>query len=682
MLNTDALRFGLYMAIATIIVALTAVFGKFEERFVIAGVLNLSQVLLAIIVGGTGFYVGARSRSAGMQSVIITGMVASLIVGVALVLIVLVEASIDLTFIFPDLKTDPIGPALTFGQELLPGLVTLLVISLVLGLLSSGLLALPDRIRQIAIMALALTVVVGVLQSQINKIITLPDALALTVVAVSAYLVSQRMLGRPLLIRLFAGAALGAAFGLGLALAAAGGLEAGGILSGSGDVPRVLTTEVVVSIVIFGITGVLGATMTAAPRGIFYAGIGLLVSLIILGGLNAQGSMTVVMAVVTFAILGITFWYMPGFNAQAQARFEDLTPSAQRSVRRIAIGGALILMLVAPSFLGQYITSVIDLVGLYVIMGIGLTVTIGYAGLLDLGYVAFFAIGAYTVGILTTPSLITCGGINPSEIARDDIATTCTGLLTFWQAWPLSVLVAGCAGLLLGIPILRLRGDYLAIVTLGFGEIIRLIALSNTFSPLLGGAQGIANIPFPVLDLTALNPAWRIGLGGATSIYYVILASVMAAAFVVIRLGGTRLGRAWRAMRADEDVARAMGIDVVRIKLMAYATGASFAGLGGAIFGSWLQGIFPNSFTLLVSINVVSMIIIGGMGSIPGVMLGAFVLLGLPEVLRELQDYRLLAFGVLLVVTMLSKPQGLLPPPIRRLSELAQSRRASAQMEA
>ena len=136
-------------------------------------------------------------------------------------------------------------------------------------------------------------------------------------------------------------------------------------------------------------------------------------------------------------------------------------------------------------------------------MGIGLTVTIGYAGLLDLGYVAFFAIGAYSVGILTTPSLITCGGINPSEIARENIATTCTGLLTFWQAWPLSVLVAGCAGLLLGIPILRLRGDYLAIVTLGFGEIIRLIALSNTFSPLLGGAQGIANIPFPVLDLTA-----------------------------------------------------------------------------------------------------------------------------------------------------------------------------------
>ncbi len=671
MLNTDALRFGLYMAIATIIVALTAVFGKFEERFVIAGVLNLSQVLLAIIVGGTGLYVAARSQQSGMRTAVVTGMLASLIVGVGLALVVLIEASIDLTFIFPDLKTDPIGPALTFGLELLPGLLALLALSLVLGVISSALLMLPVRVRQVGLMALALTVVVGVLQSQINKVITLPDALALAAVGGGGYIAGGRMIGRPLSIRLLAGTVIGAAAGLVLAVAAGSGLEAGSVLRGAGDMPRLLTTDAAASMVVFGVFGLVGVMISAAPRGIFYAGVGLLVAVIILGGLNAQGGMTLTMAVITFFILSFTFWFMPGFNRQAESRFEDLDPQAQQSVRRIAVAIAFVLMLAAPSFLGQYITSVIDLVGLYVIMGIGLTVTIGYAGLLDLGYVAFFAIGAYTVGILTTPSLITCGGINPSEIARADIATTCTGVLTFWQAWPLCILVAGCAGLLLGIPILRLRGDYLAIVTLGFGEIIRLIALSNTFSPLLGGAQGIANIPFPVLDLTALNPAWRIGLGGATSIYYLILAGVMVAAFVVVRLGGTRLGRAWRAMRADEDVARAMGIDVVRIKLLAYATGASFAGLGGAIFGSWLQGIFPNSFTLLVSINVVSMIIIGGMGSIPGVILGAFVLIGLPEVLRELQDYRLLAFGVLLVVTMLSKPQGLLPPPLRRLSEQA-----------
>jgi branched-chain amino acid transport system permease protein len=309
-------------------------------------------------------------------------------------------------------------------------------------------------------------------------------------------------------------------------------------------------------------------------------------------------------------------------------------------------------------------------------MGIGLNIVVGYAGLLDLGYVAFFALGAYTIGLLTTPSLLTCGGIHPSDIVRADIPAVCTRVLTFWEAWPFAILVAGLAGVLLGIPVLRLRGDYLAIVTLGFGEIIRLIALSNEFKPLLGAAQGISNIPGPVIDLTALNESWRFELGNAFNIYYLILASVLITAFIAIRLAGTRLGRAWRAMRADEDVAQAMGINLVRTKLLAFAIGAAFAGMGGAIFGSWLKGIFPNSFTLAVSINVLSLIIIGGLGSIPGVVLGALMLIGLPEVLRELQDYRLLAFGILLVVTMLVKPQGLIPPPLRRLSQTAEEYRA------
>jgi branched-chain amino acid transport system permease protein len=328
-------------------------------------------------------------------------------------------------------------------------------------------------------------------------------------------------------------------------------------------------------------------------------------------------------------------------------------------------------MIAAPAFLGQYITSILDLVGLYVVMGIGLNVVVGYAGLLDLGYVAFFALGAYTVGILTTPSLLTCGGLSPRDIPVKEIATVCTGVMTFWQAWPFAILVAGLAGVLLGIPVLRLRGDYLAIVTLGFGEIIRLIALSNEFKPLLGAAQGISNIPGPVLDLTAINSAWRFELGNALNIYYLILVCVIVVAFIAIRLSGTRLGRAWRSMRADEDVAQAMGINLVRTKLLAFAIGAAFAGMGGAIFGSWLKGIFPNSFTLAVSINVLSLFIIGGLGSIPGVVLGALILIGLPEVLRELQDYRLLAFGILLVATMLMKPEGLIPPPIRRLAENA-----------
>ena len=160
-------------------------------------------------------------------------------------------------------------------------------------------------------------------------------------------------------------------------------------------------------------------------------------------------------------------------------------------------------------------------------------------------------------------------------------------------------------------------------------------------------------------------------LGEAQDNYYLFLAGVFFTAFVVYRLASSRLGRAWLAIRADEDVAEAIGIHLVGTKLLAFGISSAFAGLGGAIFGGWLQGIFPNSFTLFVSINVLSLIIIGGMGSIPGVVLGAFILIGLPEALREIQDYRLLAFGSLLVVAMLLKPDGLLPPEPPKLSEKA-----------
>ncbi|MBC7812516.1 MAG: branched-chain amino acid ABC transporter permease [Burkholderiales bacterium] len=239
----------------------------------------------------------------------------------------------------------------------------------------------------------------------------------------------------------------------------------------------------------------------------------------------------------------------------------------------------------------------------------------------------------------------------------------------------MAILLCGKAGIHLGIPVLRLRGDYLAIVTLGFGEIIRLIILSNTFKPLLGGAQGIADIPSPVIDLRFINPDWYLEIGNANTIYYLILFGVIVVALITMRLVNTRLGRAWRAMRADEDVAQAMGINLIRSKLLAFAIGAAFAGMGGAIFAGWLKGIFPNSFTLLVSINVLAMIIIGGLGSLPGVVIGSLMLIGLPEILRELQDYRLLAFGILLVVTMLLKPEGIVPRQVGRLAELAVARR-------
>jgi branched-chain amino acid transport system permease protein len=679
MIYKDTFRYSLYAAGAILVLALTAVFGKFAQLTVVGGQLSLSYVLLAVILMGVGYVTGAKAK--GTITAALNGSIGSVIVGLALVLLIFIEANVDLSFVFPDLKTDPIGPVLTFGQELIPGCLLLLLVSALGGVLGGLLRRIPTRIRRVILVSLSMTVVIGLLENQINTVMSLPDALALVLVFGITYGISARRPSDNLPIRLALGGGMGLASGLILSLIAnGGGLEPGGLLRGVGTVPRILSASTGGSIlplmIILGVVGVIGALLASAAPSIHAGAIYLIGTVLLLGVLNWQGTMTYLAAALTIVILAVMFWFVPSLNQRSQARFTDLDREQQQLTRYLIIAVTLVVMIVAPTFLGQYITSILDLVGLYIIMGIGLNIVVGYAGLLDLGYVAFFALGAYTIGILTTPSLLTCGGVAPNDIPIKDIQTVCTGVMTFWQAWPFAILVAGLAGVLLGIPVLRLRGDYLAIVTLGFGEIIRLIVLSNEFKPLFGAAQGISNIPGPVVDLTALNPAWKFELGNALNIYYVILAGVLITAFIAIRLAGSRLGRAWRSMRADEDVAQAMGINLVRTKLLAFAIGAAFAGMGGAIFGSWLKGIFPNSFTLAVSINVLSLIIIGGLGSIPGVVLGALMLLGLPEILRELQDYRLLAFGLLLVATMLLKPDGLIPPPIRRLSESAEAYRA------
>jgi branched-chain amino acid transport system permease protein len=198
-----------------------------------------------------------------------------------------------------------------------------------------------------------------------------------------------------------------------------------------------------------------------------------------------------------------------------------------------------------------------------------------------------------------------------------------------------------------------MRGDYLAIVTLGFGEIIRILALSDLLKPLIGGAQGVLQIPKPAIGtLSLVKPE---------HLYYVVLAGVLLAAFVSWRLRDSRLGRQWMAIREDEDVAEAMGINLVSTKLLAFAIGAAFSGLGGAIFASKLTSIFPHSFSILVSINILCLIIVGGMGSLPGVVVGALILVGLPELLREFAEHRMLMYGALLIVMMLVRPEGFWP---------------------
>jgi len=344
-------------------------------------------------------------------------------------------------------------------------------------------------------------------------------------------------------------------------------------------------------------------------------------------------------ALLFLGVVGLTAtWLLKG--QQVREGVGRLPEQQQTALRWMGIGAGILILLFLPMILRSYLTSVIDKVGLYILMGLGLNVVVGFAGLLDLGYVAFYAIGAYTMGVLTTT-----GALGGAEVS-------------FWVALPIAIGVSVLAGIILGVPVLGMRGDYLAIVTLGFGEIIRILALSNWLRPYIGGAQGIIPIPRPSV----------MGKELATfqNLYYVILAGCAIALFISWRLRDSRLGRTWMAIREDEDVAQAMGIDLVRAKLLAFAVGAAFAGAAGAIFASQIGSIYPHSFNLLISINVLSLIIVGGIGSLPGVVVGSLFLVGLPEMLSELEEYRLLFYGASLVVMMLARPEGLWPEATRK----------------
>lgn len=351
-------------------------------------------------------------------------------------------------------------------------------------------------------------------------------------------------------------------------------------------------------------------------------------------GLTVIGAITLFVAILVLAYL----WQV---IRPRVSQAVDRLPTRRRQLLRFAVTTLMLVVLfLLPQVLGSYLSEVADLVGFYIIMALGLNVVVGFAGLLDLGYVAFFAIGAYTMAVLTTPELPLVRSIIPQ--------------LTFWQALPFAVLASLIAGVLLGIPVLKTRGDYLAIITLGFGEIIRLLVLSDALKPGLGGAQGVTGVARP-----AFGDAVRVD--SPQEFYYLILIGILLAWFVTARLKKSRLGRAWMAVREDEDVAAAMSINLVGYKLLAFATGATLAGLSGAMFGSKLGSMVPASFNVLVSINVLAVLIVGGMGSLPGVIVGALALIGLPELLREFNEFRWWVYGIVLVVMMLYKPEGLWP---------------------
>ncbi|MEA1978922.1 MAG: hypothetical protein U9N80_13615 [Chloroflexota bacterium] len=345
-----------------------------------------------------------------------------------------------------------------------------------------------------------------------------------------------------------------------------------------------------------------------------------------------------VAAIIFFLAAGLTVW-QGRRKATHIAEPEGVSTLSKSRLRWMTYAGVVVTLLLLPLLLGSYLSEVLNNVGLFILMGLGLNIVVGFAGLLDLGYVAFYAIGAYSMAVMTSQGPLGFG-------------------LSFWAALPFCMLIAAFAGLMLGIPVLRMRGDYLAIVTLAFGEIIRILVLSDLLKPVLGGAQGILKIPKPEIFGFALKQPEHF--------YYVILAGVLIAWFVSWRLSKARLGRQWLAMQEDEDVAEAMGIRLVVTKLLAFSFGAAFSGLAGALLASKLTSIFPHSFKLEISINVLVLIIIGGLGSLPGVVIGALILVGLPELLREFAEYRLLMYGLLMIVMMLAKPEGFWPSQIMK----------------
>ena len=336
----------------------------------------------------------------------------------------------------------------------------------------------------------------------------------------------------------------------------------------------------------------------------------------------------------------------------------------------------IIIALVAPLIAWQFGRSwvrILDFALLYMMLALGLNLVVGFAGLLDLGYIAFYAVGAYAFAFLASPHF--------------DVH------MPFWIVLPLAAGFAALAGIMLGFPVLRLRGDYLAIVTLGFGEIVRIFLLNLNYPiNITNGPQGITLIdPVTIggLKFSGNTQLFGLTLSGPMKYYYLLVALAILVIIINLRLQHSRIGRAWQAIREDEIAAKAVGINTRNIKLLAFAMGASFGGIAGGVFAAMQGFVSPESFSLMESIMILAMVVLGGMGHIPGVILGAVLLSILPEVLRygvgpaqmalfgkmlvDPESLRMLVFGLALVLVMRFKPAGLWPSPERKreLSEAA-----------
>jgi len=427
-------------------------------------------------------------------------------------------------------------------------------------------------------------------------------------------------------------------FGLGTLVGGAVLVVGGAVLGALGAVLRILPPLPTRMVVTAGITIVVLSIMEQVFR-VMLSELGLrdVASFFYQGG-----ALTVPGALVIAAAAAGLVWLRRAPQSPVRAPLQRISGPRDRRASLILYALIAVALLALPQLIGRFPSDVVGTAGLYILLGLGLNIVVGYAGLLDLGYVAFFAIGSYSVALLTSPQ---------SFLALE---------LNFWLILPVVILIAAIAGIMIGAPVLRLRGDYLAIVTLGFGEIVRLLFLSDWLSEWTNAGQGILGIPGPAL------PGVDFPTRAPEDMYYPILIACVLAAVVAYRLANSRVGRAWNAMREDESVAEATGINTTNYKLLAFSLGAVFGCLSGALFAAKIGSIFPHSFEILVSITALAVIILGGMGSIPGVIVGALVLVGLPEFLREFDEYRLLVYGAVLVAMMLLRPEGLVPSATRR----------------
>ncbi|MCL4268528.1 MAG: hypothetical protein KJZ72_03245 [Anaerolineales bacterium] len=377
-------------------------------------------------------------------------------------------------------------------------------------------------------------------------------------------------------------------------------------------------------------------------------------SLMLLGVLTVSGA----------AAAGLSFYLRTHDGVKSGAR--NITESVRKTIRSEGVARVTnspyarygfwllvaALLIILPRTWGGYWNYVFGTVGIYIILGLGLNIITGWAGQLVIGYVAFFAVGAYTFALLTAPE--------PHNLT-----------MNFWLALGLGVLAAGISGLLIGLPILNLRGDYLAIVTLGFAEIVRILLKSDLMTEYTAGPRGVRDIAGPTL--------FGRSFVSDVDFMYLIIIAVLVVTFIAYRLQNSRTGKAWYAINLDETVARATGINAFASKLLALSLSAAMAGLAGVLFASRNQFTGPDDHALMVSINVICLVIVGGIGNIPGVFLGAFALKGLPEILRETENYRLLIFGVLLIVMMRLRPEGFLPAKRPVLEKSAQTSSKEAQ---